>query len=219
MVLPTILLSSSMKVPIWTKVPTPVILDNLIAASKIPPSVAVLIANPRKTRAIGITAESESLLIFCAKELSLGYTLITTLQTIRKNRGRWVSLGGLAAGYAGYKHPEVFTNVLCQSGSFWWAPDHSAATADGVITERDGWPSSLSPVQSCPSDFTSMRGPSNLTRMGPAAPNSRDEPADAGCLASERIRSPLPTVCWRPRLFELAGHLCGRTDRPNWKHK
>ena len=48
------------------------------------------------------------------------------------------SLGGLTAAYVGYKHPEVFTNVLCQSGSFWWAPDHSGAVLDGVITEP-GW--------------------------------------------------------------------------------
>jgi enterochelin esterase-like enzyme len=35
------------------------------------------------------------------------------------------SLGGLAAAYAALRHPEIFGNVLSQSGSFWWAPsDH-----------------------------------------------------------------------------------------------
>jgi hypothetical protein len=34
-----------------------------------------------------------------------------------------VSLGGLAAAFVGFKHPEVFGNVLSQSGSFWWKPD------------------------------------------------------------------------------------------------
>ena len=33
------------------------------------------------------------------------------------------SFGGIAAMYAGLRHPEVFGNVLCQSGSFWWAPN------------------------------------------------------------------------------------------------
>jgi enterochelin esterase family protein len=33
------------------------------------------------------------------------------------------SLGGLAATYAGFRHPEVFGNVLSQSGSFWWKPE------------------------------------------------------------------------------------------------
>jgi hypothetical protein len=34
------------------------------------------------------------------------------------------SLGGLAAAFVGFKHPEVFGNVLSQSGSFWWKPDN-----------------------------------------------------------------------------------------------
>jgi enterochelin esterase-like enzyme len=33
-----------------------------------------------------------------------------------------VSLGGLAATYTAWRHPEVFGNVLSQSGSYWWAP-------------------------------------------------------------------------------------------------
>jgi enterochelin esterase-like enzyme len=32
------------------------------------------------------------------------------------------SLGGLAASFAGFQHPEVFGNVLSQSGSYWWTP-------------------------------------------------------------------------------------------------
>jgi enterochelin esterase family protein len=32
------------------------------------------------------------------------------------------SYGGLAATYAGLKHPETFGNVLSQSGSYWWTP-------------------------------------------------------------------------------------------------
>jgi len=34
------------------------------------------------------------------------------------------SLGGLAAAFVGFKHPEVFGNVLSQSGSFSWKPDN-----------------------------------------------------------------------------------------------
>lgn len=34
------------------------------------------------------------------------------------------SYGGLAATYAALRYPEVFGNVLCQSGDFSWAPDH-----------------------------------------------------------------------------------------------
>ncbi len=33
------------------------------------------------------------------------------------------SLGGLAAALAALRHPEVFGNVLSQSGSFYWGPE------------------------------------------------------------------------------------------------
>jgi enterochelin esterase-like enzyme len=33
------------------------------------------------------------------------------------------SFGGLAAAYTGLTHPELFGNVLSQSGSYWWKPD------------------------------------------------------------------------------------------------
>ena len=122
-----------------TKVPTPVILDNLIAASKIPPTIAVLIANPTQDSRNKELPPNPEFADFLAKEL---LPWIHAHYNVTNDPGKTViagsSLGGLAAVYAGYKHPEVFTNVLCQSGSFWWAPDHSAAIADGVITET-GW--------------------------------------------------------------------------------
>jgi enterochelin esterase-like enzyme len=122
-----------------TKVPTPVILDNLIAASKIPPTVAVLIANPSQESRNEELTPNPKFADFLAKEL---IPWIHAHYNVTDDPGKTVvagsSLGGLAAAYASYKHPEVFTNVLCQSGSFWWAPDHSGAIPDGVTTET-GW--------------------------------------------------------------------------------
>jgi enterochelin esterase-like enzyme len=122
-----------------TKVPTPVILDNLIAASQIRPTIAVLIANPsQKTRTEELSANPK-FADFLATEL---VPWMRTHYNVTDDPGKTVvagsSLGGLAAAYAGYKHPEVFTNILCQSGSFWWAPDHSGAIPEGVVTEG-GW--------------------------------------------------------------------------------
>ena len=122
-----------------TKVPTPVILDNLIAAAKIPPTVAVLIANPSQETRNQELPPNPKFADFLAKEL---VPWIHAHYNVTDDPGKTVvagsSLGGLAATYAGYKHPEAFANVLCQSGSFWWAPDHSGAIPDGVITEP-GW--------------------------------------------------------------------------------
>jgi enterochelin esterase-like enzyme len=122
-----------------TKVPTPVILDNLIAASKIPATVAVLIANPSQDSRAEELTPNPKFADFLAKEL---IPWIHAHYNVTADPGKTVvagsSLGGLTAAYAGFKHPEVFTNVLCQSGSFWWAPDHSGAIPDGVNTEP-GW--------------------------------------------------------------------------------
>jgi enterochelin esterase-like enzyme len=122
-----------------SKIPTPIILDNLVAATKIPAAVAVLIANPSQATRNEELSPNPKFADFLAKEL---IPWIRAHYNITNDPGKTVvagsSLGGLAAAYAGYKHPEVFTNVLCQSGSFWWAPDHSGAIPDGVITET-GW--------------------------------------------------------------------------------
>ena len=46
------------------------------------------------------------------------------------------SFGGLAATYTALKNPDVFGNVLAQSGSYWWWPDWLAS---GIrLTEQSG---------------------------------------------------------------------------------
>jgi enterochelin esterase-like enzyme len=122
-----------------TKVPTPVILDNLIAASKIPPTVAVLIANPSQELRAEELAPNPKFADFLTKELVPWiHAHYNVTHDPQKTVVAGSSLGGLTAAYTGYMHSEVFANVLCQSGSFWWAPDHSGAITDGVITET-GW--------------------------------------------------------------------------------
>lgn len=104
------------------RVPTPTILDNMIAAGVIPPTAALLVDNP--------TAESRSQELppnpdfadFLAKELMPW----ARKQGISAPAARTViggsSYGGLASAYAALRHPEVFGNVLSQSGSYWWSP-------------------------------------------------------------------------------------------------
>jgi enterochelin esterase-like enzyme len=120
-------------------VPTPVILDNLIAAGKIPPMVAVLIANPSQDTRNKELPPNPQFADFLAKELlpwvHAHYTVTSdpTLTTVGGS-----SYGGIAATYAGLRHSEIFGNVLCQSGSFWWAPDHGAGPDSDATTET-GW--------------------------------------------------------------------------------
>ncbi len=105
-------------------VPTATIPDNLIAQGQIPPLVAVLIDNPNlETRSLVLPCYPP-FAEFLAKEL---IPWIRKTYRVTANPRQTViagsSYGGLAATYAGLKHPEIFGKILSQSGSFWWKPE------------------------------------------------------------------------------------------------
>jgi enterochelin esterase family protein len=116
-----------------------VILDNLIAAQQIPPTVAVLIANPSQDTRSKELPPNPAFAEFLAQELM---PWVRARYSVTTDPSRAVvagsSYGGIAATYAGLRHPELFGNVLCQSGSFWWAPDHSVGPNADATTET-GW--------------------------------------------------------------------------------
>jgi enterochelin esterase family protein len=120
-------------------VPTPVILDNLIAASKIPPTIAVLIANPSQETRSKELPPNPDFADFLAKEL---IPWVRDRYNVTRDPRQIVvagsSYGGIAATYAGLRHSDVFGNVLCQSGSFWWAPDRKIEPDMDAIIEP-GW--------------------------------------------------------------------------------
>lgn len=111
--------------PMYTfLIPTPTILDNLLAKSKLPPMVAVILDNPTFRSRETEFACYEPYAEFIAKEVipwvRANYNVTTDpSQTVVSG----VSFGGLAAAFIGLKHPEIFGNVISQSGSFWWKPD------------------------------------------------------------------------------------------------
>ncbi len=121
-------------------VPTPVILDNMIAASKIPPVVAVLIANPSQESRSKELPPNPDFADFLAKELiPWTHAHYNVTSDPRQTVVAGSSYGGIAATYAGLRHSEIFGNVLCQSGSFWWAPEraHPEKLVDSSI--EGGW--------------------------------------------------------------------------------
>ena len=96
-------------------------LDNLIAAGLIPPLVAVMVDNPDRWRELSCNPAYAD---FLAQEIvpwarANYHVTDKPEQTIIGG----ASLGGLAAAFVGFKYPEVFGNVLSQSGSFSWKPD------------------------------------------------------------------------------------------------
>lgn len=110
-------------------VPTPHIVDNLIADGLIAPTAVALVANASpEARATELPPNSlftrfldEELMPWIRNE---GVS-VPPKQTVVAGS----SYGGLAAAYAGYQLPQWFGNVLSLSGSYWWAPPN----------ERPGW--------------------------------------------------------------------------------
>jgi len=104
----------------WMQVPT--ILDNLIAQRRVPPMVAVLVGAASGKRDTELACD-KSFTEFLAKELvpwmsnEHDATQDPALTVVAGS-----SRGGLASAFAAYEHPEVFGNVLSQSGSYWWSP-------------------------------------------------------------------------------------------------
>ena len=122
-------------------VPTPTILDNLIAASRISPTVAVFVDNPdQATRTKELTPNPDFPEFLVSELLPWVHARYNVTTDPRLTVVAGSSFGGLAATYAALRHPESFGNVLCQSGDFSWAPDHihvMGRLADA--TTETGW--------------------------------------------------------------------------------
>ena len=114
--------------PMYTLlIPTATILDNLLAQSKAPPLIALILDNPTASSRNTEFACYEPFAEFIAKE---AIPWVRANYNVTTNPGQTavsgVSFGGLAAAFVGLRHPEIFGNVICQSGSFWWKPDGEA---------------------------------------------------------------------------------------------
>jgi len=99
--------------------PLPRILDSLTAARRTPPTVAILFDNGGATR-LDDLANHDRLASFVADEL---IPWARAKWSVTRDPSRTIitgsSAGGLAAAYIAFKHPDLFGNVLSQSGAFW----------------------------------------------------------------------------------------------------
>lgn len=103
-------------------VPVPAILDNLLAAGRIPPLAALFVGNAPGARPTELPC-NPAFAAFVRDELLAWFH--AGYQAPRDPARTIVagsSYGGLAAVYAAIQSPRTFGNVLSQSGSFWWTP-------------------------------------------------------------------------------------------------
>jgi enterochelin esterase family protein len=108
-----------------SRVPTPAILDNLFAAHKIGPTIAIFVDNGGQARAVDLNF-SDPLLAFLTDELlpwaQREYHF--TVDAARTALGG-DSLCGLFGAYAALRRPDLFGEVLGQSAAFQFNNSHS----------------------------------------------------------------------------------------------
>jgi enterochelin esterase-like enzyme len=109
-------------------VPTPIILDNLIAEGKLPPTLAVLLnSGGTRDRDLPMSAPFGE---FLATELAPWVRReLRGADDPAKVTLAGSSFGGLCAAYCAFHHADVFGNALSQSGSFWFSPGALEAEA------------------------------------------------------------------------------------------
>jgi enterochelin esterase-like enzyme len=119
-------------------IPAPTICDNLIAAGHIPPLIMVMLDSPRREQELYC---NEGFVTFLVDEL---YPWVRQTYRVsadpRQTIVGGVSAGGLAAAFVGLRHPELFGNVLSQSGDVGWSREAATAPAWSYeIPPPDSW--------------------------------------------------------------------------------
>lgn len=107
-------------------VPTPRILDNLVADGLLPPMAAVIVGNASPEARGEELPPNPQFARFMAEELMPWVKAQGLGQLARHTVVAGSSYGGLVSSYLGLTHPEWFGNVLSMSGSYWWAPQGEA---------------------------------------------------------------------------------------------
>jgi enterochelin esterase-like enzyme len=125
--------------PAETLMPIPTIVDNLMAANKIPPTVVILIGSGDQDSRNRNLRGSDPFADWLAKDL---VPWVRARYRVAPDAARTAiagqSYGGLAAAHAALRHPEVFGCVLSQSGSFWFNSSVGSGYAATYDTET-GW--------------------------------------------------------------------------------
>ncbi len=96
------------------------ILDTLIDEKRLPPTLAVLMDNASGAARLADLGNHERFADFVASEL-VPWARRTFKVSADPHRCTVIgsSAGGLAAAFVALRHPELFGNVLSQSGAFW----------------------------------------------------------------------------------------------------
>ena len=113
-------------------IPLPAMLDSLVAAKRLRPTVAVMLDDSSGTARIADLGNQERFARMIAGEIvpwARKHWKLTT--DPHRSTVTGSSAGGLASAFVALRHPELFGNVLSQSGAFW----RGAAGSNGAPFE------------------------------------------------------------------------------------
>jgi enterochelin esterase family protein len=99
----------------------PIILDNLIAAKRIAPMIGVFVGSADNQRDVELGGNERYVQFLVTELLPPVRAKYRLADSPRGNVVAGSSLGGLAAAFVANEHPELFGNVLSQSGAFMFA--------------------------------------------------------------------------------------------------
>ena len=120
-------------------VPTPTILNNLIAQRRIPPMVVLLVGNVPGQRDHELPCNPTFADFLSSELLPWAHSLYNFTTNPRQTMVGGSSAGGLAAACAGLWHSETFGNVLSQSGAFHWLPSRGNQASDSGTDSEPNW--------------------------------------------------------------------------------
>lgn len=116
----------------------PSTLDNLIAAARIPPTMALFVNSPSGKRRFRELRASPAISRFVVRELLPWARRRWPIHDDPRHRViAGSSLGGLAAAYVGMVAPHAFGGVIAQSGSFWWPAPPASEPAQLIRAYAD----------------------------------------------------------------------------------
>lgn len=108
------------------EIPTATIIENLLAANRIHPLVVVMVDQKNRILELGCYEPFNEFLVRELMPWVHEHYNVTSSPAGTIVGG--LSAGGLAAAFAGLRHPEVFGNVLSESGYFSWDPREDLTT-------------------------------------------------------------------------------------------
>jgi enterochelin esterase-like enzyme len=105
-----------------SSVPTPTILDNLIAAKRIPAMLALFVGNADGQRDEELNANAKFADCIANELIPWARERYQISSSPSNNVVAGSSSGGLAAAFVAHQYPNLFGNVLSQSGAYFFAP-------------------------------------------------------------------------------------------------